>query len=123
MKKTLRNDIILIICLLLIAVLGIIYLFNFRKTGDRVKVTVDGEIFGIYSLNQDLTLDIHSDKDKMNRLIIKEGKVYMESATCPDGICVKHKPVFRDGESIICLPNGVVVTIISDDENSPDIVI
>ena len=41
-KTKRRNDIILIGALLLIAAIGLIYLFFFRGTGDTVKVTVDG---------------------------------------------------------------------------------
>ena len=35
----------------------------------------------------------------------------MEDADCPDQICVNHRAISRDGESIICLPNQTVVTI------------
>lgn len=117
--KSLRNDLILIISLLLIGILGMLYLFCFRKAGDTVKVTVDGEIFGIYRLNENATIEINGS----NRIKINDGKVYMEWADCPDNICVNHTPVFRNGESIICLPNGIVVTVITSDKNNPDIVI
>ena len=125
-KHHFRNDIILIAVILLIAVIGLIYLFNFRATGDTVKVTVDGKVYGVYSLSKDITQDILTGKDdkQLNRLIIKDGKAYIETATCPDGLCVNHSPIFRDGESIICLPNKVVVSIITQNtSDSPDIVI
>ena len=38
----------------------------------------------------------------------------MESADCPDQICVKQKPVDESGRDIVCLPNKVVVRVISD---------
>jgi hypothetical protein len=118
-KRKIRNDIILVLCLLLIAVIGLAYLYLFRDTGDTVKVTVDGNQIGIYSLNENMTKDIITGEkgENLNRLIIKDGKAYMETATCPDGICVNHNPIFRDGESIVCLPNGVVVTIIKNDDD------
>ena len=125
-KHTVRNDVILIVCLLLIAAIGIFYLFGLRKNGDTVKVTVDGKIYGTYALNKDITEDIYSGKNKehLNRLIIKDGKVYMEKATCPDGICVSHTPIFREGESIVCLPQRVVITVVSNnDTDTPDIVV
>lgn len=111
--KTIRNDIILVLSLLLIASIGLFYLFVLRDTGDTVKVTIGGENYGTYSLSKDIAKDIISGKNNEhhNLLIIKNGKVYMKSANCPDGLCVKHKPIFRDGESIVCLPNQVVVTI------------
>ncbi len=118
-KRKIRNDIILVLCLLLIAVIGLAYLYLFRDKGDTVKVTVDGNQIGIYSLNENMTKDIITGEkgENLNRLIIKDGKAYMETATCPDGICVTHNPIFRDGESIVCLPNGVVVTIIKNDDD------
>lgn len=121
----LRNDILFIVALLLICTLGMLYLFVFRSSGNTVKVTVDGELYGIYSLSQNTSENIRTGKDdsELNRLVIKDGKAYMENATCPDGICVAHRPVFRDGESIVCLPNRVVITVITEKHtDSPDIV-
>ena len=124
-NKLIRNDIILILCLLIVAAIGILYLFVFRNQGNTVKVTVDGEIYGIYSLSENVTEDIYTGENHQhhNRLIIKNAKAYMATASCPDGICVTHAPIFRDGESIVCLPNRVVITVVSDDDTaSPDIV-
>ena len=119
-----RNDIIFIAAILLIAAIGLIYLFAFRKEGNVVKVTVDGEVYGTYSLSEDITEDIvTAEGTELNRLVIRDGKAYMEHATCPDGICVEHRPIFRDGESIVCLPNRVVITVITEDNaDAPDIV-
>lgn len=120
----LRNDILFIAVLLLLCVVAILYLFVFRSSGNTVKVTFDGKLYGIYSLSQNTTVDITPDKSdhQLNRLVIKDGKAYIETASCPDGICVAHRPVFRDGESIVCLPNRVVVTVITEVDDSPDIV-
>ncbi len=119
------NDVFLITALILISAIGLLYLFVFRSSGNVVKVTVDGELYGTYSISQNITEDIRSgiDNANLNRLIIKDGKAYMETATCPDKICVAHRPIFRDGESIVCLPNRVVITVITDSNtDSPDIV-
>ena len=117
-KKTavfrLRNDIIFIISLLAISAAGLFYLFVLRDGGNVVKVMVDGKEYGTYSLSQNISQDIQTGEN-LNRFVIKDGKVYMEKATCPDGICVAHRPVFRDGESIVCLPNRGVVTVETED--------
>ena len=121
-KFRFRNDIILIGVLLLVAAAGMLYLFGFRGNGDTVKITVDGELYGIFSLSEEITEEIRTG-DAYNRLVIHEGRAYMESASCPDGICVAHRPVFRSGESIVCLPNRVVVSVFTDsDADAPDIV-
>lgn len=125
-KVRIRNDVILILAFLVIAAAGMLYLFVFRHGGDTVKVTVDGEIYGIYPLNRNVSEEIVSGKDNecVNRFVILDGKAYMEYASCPDGICVDHRPVFRDGESIVCLPNRVVLTVITDNrEDSVDMTV
>ena len=35
----------------------------------------------------------------------------MEEADCPDRLCVRQGAVSRVGESIICLPHELVVTV------------
>lgn len=121
----LRNDVILIVSVLLVSAVALVYLFVFRKQGDTVKVTVDGKLYGTYSLSQNHSENIHTGQngEELNRFVINDGKVYMEKASCPDGICVAHRSVFRDGESIVCLPNRVVITVISDSsDESVDVV-
>lgn len=124
--RRLRNDILLIAVLLVAAAIGATYLFVFRGGGNTVQVTVDGQLYGTYPLSQTCTVDIESGEhgDGSNRLIIRDGKAFMETADCPDGICVAHRPIFRDGESIVCLPNRVVVTVIvHEDTDAPDVVV
>ena len=124
-KRHIRNDLLFIVALLAVAAVVAIYLFVFRGTGDNVKVTVDGQLYGVYSLKQDIIEDIHTGADgsQLNRLIISDGKAYVEAATCPDGICAAHRPIFRDGESIVCLPHRVVITVATENtDNAPDTV-
>ena len=121
--RRVRNDILLIAVLLLVAAVGALYLFVFRGAGNTVTVTVDGQLYATYALSDTVEVDIDSG-DGTNRLIIRDGKAFVETASCPDGICVAHRPIFRDGESIVCLPNRVVVTVTSREQtDAPDIVV
>ena len=115
-KRKNRNDIIFISVLLAAAAVAGLLFFLLREDGDRVVVTVDGEITAVYPLSEDTEVDILTgrEEEQLNRLVIKDGKAYVEIATCPDGICADHKPISRDGESIICLPHRVVVAVEQD---------
>ena len=78
----------------------------FRKDSyGYIKITVDGKEYGRYALNKDQTIEI---KDT-NVCEIKDGKVHMISATCPDHLCMKQKAVDKNGGTIVCLPNKVVI--------------
>jgi len=46
-----------------------------------------------------------------NVLVIENGEASIKSATCPDKICVSHRKISKSGETIVCLPNKVVVEI------------
>lgn len=111
------NDLILAAAVILLAG-GILVFQMFRQSGGeaRAVVTVDGESYGAYSLDEDQTIDING----TNRLVIEDGRARMEEADCPDQVCVEHREVWRDGESIICLPNKVVVSIESTQESGLD---
>jgi len=120
--RKIKNDIILVSVLVGIILLAILGILLFRKSGSTVKVTVDGKLFGEYSLAEDKTVEIKSDRGT-NLLVIRDGKAHIERASCPDGICSSHKPISYSGESIICLPNKVVVEVTStQQENQPDII-
>ena len=116
-----RNDVIFIAALILVFCLIGLWFMLSGKEGDTVTVTVDKSIFGEYPLNEDRTVEIRS-ADAWNILIIKDGRAAVESASCPDGLCSAHRAISRDGESIICLPNKVVIFVSANSENEPDII-
>ena len=120
-----KNDIIFIGVLLLIFALAGGTLLLFREEGSSVEVKIDGELYGVYSLSKDQRIEIRTGEngEQYNVLVIKDGRAYVESASCPDGICSSHRPISYKGASIICLPNKVVVAIISETEDGPDIIV
>lgn len=73
----------------------------------QLRITVAGDEYGTYSLEKEQTIKIQD----TNVCEIKDGKVTMISAQCPDQLCRKQGSVFRPGETIVCLPNKVVLEI------------
>ena len=123
-KRLRRNDIIFIAVLVAVIAVAGACLYLFRGEGDTVTVSIDGMVVATYPLGVDRVEDIRTDGDGLNRLVIRDGKAWVETASCPDGICAAHKPIHREGESIVCLPNRVVVTVkTADATDQPDIVV
>ena len=112
-----RNDLILGAAVIVAA--AVLLIFQLVRSGDsaaQIRVTVDGELYGTYDLSEDQTVSIND----TNRLVIENGSARMEWADCPDQICVSHRAVTRDGESIICLPNEVVVSVEDSRADTPE---
>ena len=102
-----RNDLILIFLLLLLAVLAFGIWYAAADTGDWVEITVDGEVVREVPLSSQETIEIGG----KNRIVIENGTVCVSQADCPDQLCVRQGTINRAGQSIICLPNRVSVTI------------
>ena len=94
----------------------------FRAEGDTVVVLLDGKHWGEYPLNEDRVIEVVVD-DNYNIVVIEDGKAYVQRASCPDGICAAHRPIGHNGESIICLPNFVVVEVHTKNQVQPDIIV
>ncbi len=120
----LRNDIIFIAALLAIALIAGACMFFLKGEGDTVRVTVDGALFGEYPLSADAKIEIYTGEaaEDLNVLVIRDGKAFVESATCPDGICAAHRAISRDGESIVCLPHRVVIAVYAREDHADIIV-
>ena len=56
-----------------------------------------------------------------NRFAIQDGYVSMPEASCPDQICVHHSRISRNKETIVCLPDKVVITIENGEDSGIDV--
>lgn len=117
--KIFKKDILIILLLILIS-LGI-YLFNskFSEKGNEAEVMVDGKLFGRYTLDENGKYEIYNG-DSYNILVIKDGTAKISEASCKNQICVNHKAISKNNESIICIPNKIVVKIISENDDNID---
>ncbi len=120
MKKR-KNDIILLAAVIIIAALIWLYTSMTQNNGAYAVVTVDGAVYGTYPLDTDTEIRI-GDDEHFNILVIKDTKAEITEASCPDKLCVKQGTAEYDGQSIICLPNKVVVEIRGGEQSDYDAV-
>ncbi|MEG0924721.1 MAG: NusG domain II-containing protein [Anaerovoracaceae bacterium] len=105
-----KADIFLFIFLIL-AGLGLSFLSVAGSvTGSQAVVSVDGKLYGSYSLSKDQVITIN-ENNHINKITIKGGQVSMTFSDCHNQICVKHSEITKTSESIVCLPNKVMVEI------------
>ena len=105
-----KADIILLIALIVIGGFISVCSFTGSQDGDTVVVSVDGQLYGTYSLFEDQDIDI-SQSHHTNHITIKGGTVQMSSSDCKNQVCVDTGSISRTNQRIVCLPNKVVVEI------------
>ena len=122
-KKKRKGDVVLIAVILVLAVaayVGIKFYQGMSTEEPVAVVTVDGAEYGRFPLDVDVTEKIELLDGAYNILVVKDGAADITEASCPDGICVNHRAVSRQSETIVCLPNKVVVEIQNGEESDVD---
>lgn len=106
-----KKDIIVIGLILIFALLSFVILKLTRERGAFAEVSVNGENVASYSLNEDVRETIWTPDGAYNTLCIKDGKVYICEADCRDGLCMQQGKKSDIGETIVCLPHKLVITV------------
>ena len=118
--KKRRTDLLVIGALLLLALVLYLVIGTTRNEGGVAVVRVNGveterhvlSESGIYPLN-----------GGSNVLVIADGQAWLSEANCPDLLCVKQGRIHYTGQTIVCLPNRLTVTVEGGETDGVDFVV
>lgn len=111
MKKG-KKELLLMAVILLIAAAGFfINYLTHRHPAAAAEVSVDGQTTAVYDLSRDLETTIQGYDGGTNHLVIQDGVLWIDEATCPDKVCIHQGKISMNGELVVCLPNRVIVKI------------
>lgn len=115
-----KKDLI-IICILAVVMLSTFIINKYINSGNATMVEIyyNNAVYKRLPIDKDESVVIEENGEK-NIISIKNKSVKMESATCPDLICVKTGSISKPGESITCLPHKINIKIVgeSSDEDT-----
>ena len=110
-KKTLRNDIILIASLLLVAIISFIFVFSSRqKNVTTAKVYVQNELRLTVDLSKNDVYEIEGTKGTL-KAEVKDGAIAVIESNCPHQDCVQMGFVSTSNRPIICAYNATYIVI------------
>lgn len=112
-----RLNLILVLAIAAIACVGLVAtrLMGANTNADTATVVIrDGEQ-NVYELplSQNTTKSVTTDLGT-NLIEIKDGRVHVEEADCPNQDCVHQGWVDAAGEQIVCLPHKLTVDIVDE---------
>ncbi|MBR7073166.1 MAG: NusG domain II-containing protein [Eubacterium sp.] len=112
-----KHDFIVIGIILAAAAVLFAALHFIPQNGAYVRIETDKKVVETLPLNEDTEYEIKTENGT-NTLVIKDGFAYVSEADCKNQICVHHRKISKSGESIICLPHKVVITVVDKNADS-----
>ena len=112
-----KQNFIFIIVLVVVSLILLFFLFlgKERQEGNKVLIYVDGTLVQEVSLETENEILIHGNPGD-NILVIQNGKAYMKEASCENHICIQQGEISKNGETIICLPNQILVEVSAESQ-------
>ena len=104
--------IMLIICMLLS------FIFVFCKVDNNSKkvlaeISVNGALYDTVSLDEFKEYNINTEYG-YNHVLVDNGSIWIDEADCADHTCINKGKIHNIGDTIICLPHRICITIIED---------
>lgn len=106
------NDLILIVIILLIV--GIILIFNKKEIPNQAKVYYENDLILTIDLSQNKEYDVQGYNGNVH-IVVLDNKIKVEEEYSPKHLCSKQGFISSSNETIVCLPNKILIKIESDD--------
>ena len=107
-----RGDIVILIFALLLCAAPLLMLLPAPSAPVRAVVRQNGAVLCTLPLETDAEKEILSpDGSGFNLIRVQGGAVYMADADCPDRTCVRMGAISRAGETLVCLPHRLTITL------------
>lgn len=122
--KLKKGDIIIVVILIAAAISWYgINLLNESKDEKQIVIETNGEAYKTISMQQGMQQqEVHIELENGNHIdiVIDENGAYVKDVICPDKVCQKTGVVNKVGQSIVCLPNKVIVYVEGKTESNVD---
>lgn len=116
-----KADIILGLVLIVIGLGLTWFFFTLEETGQMVRISVNGQEYGVYSLQEPRTIEIKNG-NAINKVTIKDGSAAMTFSNCKGQDCVHRGAISKTSHTIACLPHEILIEITGKDKQYDAIV-
>ncbi len=119
MKKL---DIVLIISLILFSFIFIIKdrFFASNSNNKYIAISVDGKDYKNLEFKEKTYIYPLKTKFGFNKIEVAKDYVRVLEADCPNKLDVQQGKIYRANQSIVCIPNRMIIQIKSKDSNNND---
>ena len=106
--------IILLFCLVVVCVGLSLFFMQGSAPSSLAEVRSHGQLLRTVDLTIDQEFTVTDDTGS-NVITVRDGKIAVTWADCPDGYCV-DRGFCNSGTQIVCLPHSLVITFLGESE-------
>ena len=104
-----------------IIILSLIFLFcisffilpKLLNSGETAEISIDGRIVKTISLDKNDTFELNS-----FTIDVRDGAICVLDSTCHDKICVHTGYISKPSQTIVCLPERLIIKIKGEDKEA-----
>lgn len=118
-----KLDIVIIVFLLILSFTpNLIFSKTLSKdySSTYANIKISGKVYDSIELSSfkgEKTLDIQTSHGT-DKVLIKDGSIQIIDADCNDKLCIKQGVISKVGETLVCLPNELIIEIKGDESDS-----
>ena len=100
--------------ILVVSAVASIFLFLPGEEAKMAEIISDGKVNRVVNLGADQEFTVPC-AGGFNTVTVRDGKIAVTEASCPDQYCV-HQGFVNRGRDIVCLPNRLVISFMGEQE-------
>ena len=115
MKFFKKTDLIIIATIFICSIFLMFSYKHFMPEGNTyAEIYYKSELIDIILLNGEEQVYILEQNPNVKLHIYEDKSIAFEKSDCPNQVCVKTGRISYSGESAACLPNNIIIKIVSD---------
>lgn len=106
-----------VLLLLVLCAVAAAVLLRPKQPGTVARISQNGALLmeiDLSELTEPVTCTVEGENGLFNVIYAERDRIRMESATCPDQICVHQGWIYDSAMPIVCMPNKLVVEIVGE---------
>ena len=115
-SMTLGDKVVIAILIVISIAILLLFVTGAKGSGELyVKIESCGEEYAVYPLNNfEKTIEINT-KFGYNEIRIYNRNVWVSKSNCNDKYEMTEGKIYKEGQSLICIPNRLVISVFSND--------
>jgi hypothetical protein len=108
--------------ILLAGIIILAFFFPSQSKATYCVIQQDGVIIEKVELGKQIHRTIEIDGDYHNTIEIDDDRVRFAFSDCPNHFCEQTGWISKSYQSAVCLPNNVIIQIVSEEDTSLDVI-